>query len=181
MCKSSLIQYRLLLVSLVLGVVATRAYAQNRTLTTENIDYAIRQAAPALSADSLRPAYHLTPPAGCMGDPNGGIYHDGWYHIFYGLHPFAFHPGGWYWAHARSQDLVHWEPLPNTLTPDRDLGLHAIGSGSTIITPGGEKLGFHSQSSSGGKMEFWQTRFTDEQFTRWSHREKPILTLDHPG
>ena len=89
----------------------------NWKLTQENIDAAIRHFSPVNQQYSLRPAFHLTPPAGCMGDPNGGIYHDGFYHFFYGQQPFAHHPGGWYWAHARSKDLLLWEEMPNSLTP----------------------------------------------------------------
>ncbi|PHN03775.1 glycoside hydrolase family 32 protein [Flavilitoribacter nigricans] len=156
--------------------------AQSRKLTSENIDSAIRVATPKLERDTLRPAFHLTPPAGCMGDPNGGIYHDGWYHIFYGLYPFAHHPGGWYWAHARSKDLLHWEPMPTGLTPGFELGLNAVGSGSTIVTEQGERLAFHSQSRGGGALEFWRTTFTDAELSEWEHRGKnPVLTLDHPG
>ncbi len=87
----------------------------------------------------MRPAFHLTPPAGCMGDPNGGIYYNGWYHIFYGLQPFSAHPGGWYWAHDRSQDLLNWEHMPPRLTPAFELGLNAVGSGSTIVAKDGQK------------------------------------------
>ncbi|NJO03357.1 MAG: hypothetical protein HC880_18225 [Bacteroidia bacterium] len=55
---------------------------QDRRLTPENIRRAFAEVSPKIQADSLRPAFHLCPPAGCMGDPNGGIYHNGWYHIF---------------------------------------------------------------------------------------------------
>ena len=98
-------------------IAAMGAEAQSWKLTPQNIDSAFAANAEKLQQDTFRPTYHLTPPAGCMGDPNGGIYHNGWYHIFYGLQPFAFHPGAWYWAHARSKDLLLWEEMPNSLTP----------------------------------------------------------------
>ncbi len=153
---------------------------QDWKLTSENIQRAIDEAADELAQDPFRPAFHLVPPAGCMGDPNGGIYKDGWYHIFVGQHPFAFHPGGWYWAHARSQDLLHWERLPPTLTPPFELGVNAIGSGSTITTDNGETLAFYS-SGSDGEMKFWRAEM-DSTLNRWNHTgPNPILTLDHPG
>lgn len=153
----------------------------NWKLEPQNIDRAIAALSPAIEEDSLRPAFHLTPPVGCMGDPNGGIFHNGWYHIFYGLQPFASHPGGWYWAHARSKDLLHWEAMPTGITPAFDLGLSAIGSGSTIITEDGQPLAFYSQSKD-GPMQFWRAEFTNEQLSQWKHEGKnPILTLDHPG
>lgn len=156
-------------------------HAQNWKLTPENIQRTIDEQAPALAQDRMRPAFHLTPPAGCMGDPNGGIYHDGWYHIFYGQHPFAYHPGGWYWAHARSRDLLTWEHLPPTLTPAFERGLNAVGSGSTIITSAGDKLAFSSQSQD-GPLQFWKAEFTDEALNQWtSPNERPVLSLEHPG
>jgi len=157
----------------------SQAFAQE--LTPEKIEQAILQQAPAVNADPMRPAFHLTPPAGCMGDPNGGIYHDGWYHIFYGLYPFAHHPGGWYWAHARSKDMLHWEPMKTGLTPAFELGLHHIGSGSTIVTRGGAKLAFYSEGQD-GVMKFWRAEFDDDALSSWKHTGKnPVLTLDHPG
>lgn len=155
--------------------------AQSWDLTPENINGAIKDSAININKDPFRPAFHLTPPVGCMGDPNGGIYHDGWYHIFYGLQPFAYHPGAWYWAHARSEDLLHWEHMKTGLTPAFDLGLHAIGSGSTMITMDGKKLAFYSQNKD-GSMKFWRAQFTNENLSEWKHEGKnPILTLEHPG
>ncbi|MFW5878008.1 MAG: glycoside hydrolase family 32 protein [bacterium] len=155
--------------------------AQSWELTPDNINTAIKDSAININKDTLRPAFHLTPPVGSMGDPNGGIYHNGWYHIFYGLQPFAFHPGAWYWAHARSRDLLHWEHMKTGLTPAFELGLNAIGSGSTIITGEGEKLAFYSQSK-GGPMLFWRAEFTNDDLTEWKHEgDNPILTLNHPG
>jgi beta-fructofuranosidase len=116
-----------------------------------------------------------------MGDPNGGIYHKGWYHMFYGLQPFAHHPGAWYWAHARSRDLLHWEHMKPGITPALHMDLHAIGSGSTIITENGIPMAFYSQSK-GGPMMFWRAIFSNIDLTDWEHEGKnPILTLDHPG
>lgn len=156
--------------------------AQNRELTPDNIDKAIREASDNIKGDPMRPAFHLAPPAGCMGDPNGGVYHDGWYHIFYGLYPFAHHPGGWYWAHARSQDLLHWEHLKTGLTPAIELDLRSVGSGSTLITEKGEKLAFYSSGKGDGSMQFWQAQFTDDMLSGWKHEGKnPVLTLEHPG
>lgn len=155
--------------------------SQSWDLTRENIETALRDSAININKDPFRPGYHLTPIAGCMGDPNGGIFHDGWYHIFYGLQPFAFHPGAWYWAHARSRDLLHWEHMEPGLTPAFDLGLHAIGSGSTIVTGEGKALAFYSQSRK-GPMEFWRAEFADKDFVSWKHEGKnPVLTLDQEG
>jgi beta-fructofuranosidase len=164
-------------------VCASDLNAQSWDLTPENINKVMRDSAVRANTDPFRPAFHLTPPTGCMGDPNGGIYYDGWYHIFYGLQPFAYHPGGWYWAHARSKDLLHWDDMDTGLTPAFDLGLDAIGSGSTIITKQGKRLAFYSMGDEeGGGMKFWRAEFNNKQLSAWDHKGKnPILTLEHPG
>jgi len=165
-------------------IYATMLNAQSWDLTPENIDSAFEVSANKTNADPFRPAYHLTPPAGCMGDPNGGIYYDGWYHIFYGLQPFAFHPGAWYWAHARSKDLLHWEHMKPSITPAFEIGLDAVGSGSTISTRDGKKLAFYSTGKKGKVrgMKFWRAEFTNDDLSEWQHKGKnPVLTLEHPG
>ncbi len=156
-------------------------FAQSWDLNVKNISGAMDSAI-SINKDPFRPGYHLTPPIGCMGDPNGGIYHDGWYHIFYGLQPFAWHPGAWYWAQARSKNLLHWEHMEPGLVPDFDLGLGAIGSGSTIHNDG-TVIAFHSQSGgTKGGMKFWQAQFTNDDLTEWKHGGKnPVLTLEYPG
>lgn len=181
-CYSILKSLRCLLMVLTCILLVVESSGQSWKLTQANIDSAFTVRQQLQLQDSLRPAYHLTPPAGCMGDPNGGIYHDGWYHIFYGLQPFAFHPGAWYWAHARSKDLLHWEHLDNQVTPAFELGLNAIGSGSTIVNSDDKKLAFYSASKGEEPMQFWRAVFTDQDFKKWKHDDSnPVLTLDHPG
>jgi beta-fructofuranosidase len=154
--------------------------AQGWKLTPENISRALEQAAGDIRQDSLRPAFHLTPPAGCMGDPNGGIFYDGWYHIFYGLQPFSSSPGAWYWAHARSRDLLNWEHMNPGHTPAYELGLSHVGSGSTIVNDNGRPLAFYSVSKD-GSMKFWQAQFIHD-LKEWKHEvSHPVLTLESQG
>ena len=86
----------------------------------------------ALSADPLRPQYHLLPQAGGVGDPCAPRFFQGKYHVF-------FHGsfGGRGWHHAMSTDLVHWQHMPIALAPT-DGGYDAYGTFTGGVLPGGE-------------------------------------------
>ena len=69
-----------------------------------------------------RNQYHFSQYAHWNNDPNGLVYYDGYYHMFYQYHPYSNYWSDMYWGHARSKDLVHWELLPIALFPDEDWG-----------------------------------------------------------
>ncbi len=81
-------------------------------------------------SDLHRPLYHFTPPAQWMNDPNGMVYYEGEYHLFYQHYPDSNVWGPMHWGHAVSEDMIKWEHLPIALYPD-SLGL--IFSGSAVI------------------------------------------------
>ena len=69
---------------------------------------------------NIYPKAHFTPQTGWMNDPNGLVYHDGSYELYYQYNPYGVEWNHISWGHAKSTDLLHWENLPVTLTPDED-------------------------------------------------------------
>lgn len=77
-----------------------------------------------------RPQFHFSPDSMWMNDPNGMVYYEEEYHLFYQYHPYDVVWGPMHWGHAVSPDLIHWKHFPIALYPD---SLGTIFSGSAVI------------------------------------------------
>ncbi|GAA0853126.1 glycoside hydrolase family 32 protein [Aliiglaciecola litoralis] len=82
------------------------------------------------ATEQFRPKFHYTPPANWMNDPNGMVYYEGEYHLFYQYHPNSTVWGPMHWGHAVSTNLLDWQTLPIALYPDEQ---GTIFSGSAVI------------------------------------------------
>jgi len=78
---------------------------------------------------------HYQPSGGWINDPNGLVYFQGFYHVFYQHAPDFEIP--WkqpmHWGHARTKDFLHWEELPIALYPDKPYDNNGCWSGTAIV------------------------------------------------
>ncbi|RUT03350.1 hypothetical protein DSM107010_60370 [Chroococcidiopsis cubana SAG 39.79] len=72
---------------------------------------------------SWKPLFHFAPSWGWMNDPNGLVYVNGTYRLYYQAVPFSRdNEGQLNWGHAVSKDLVHWSQRRDTMfNPPMDL------------------------------------------------------------
>lgn len=128
--------------------------------------------------EAFRPIYHFTPQYGWMNDPNGMVYLDGTYHLFYQYNPYGARWGNMHWGHAVSRDLVHYQYEPIALFPDK---LGAIFSGSAVIdndnTAGFGKGAMVAIFTSAGEKQQQSIAYSldgGKTFTKYEHN--PVLT-----
>ena len=91
--------------------------------------------APALYDEPLRPQFHYTAEKSWLNDPNGLVYVDGVYHLYYQSIPYSsINNGDLHWGHATSRDLIHWTHHAPALYPDK---VGTMWSGTAAVDPGG--------------------------------------------
>lgn len=115
--------------------------------------------------EKYRPQYHFSARRGWLNDPNGLLYYDGEYHLFFQSNPFSARGANKSWGHAVSTDLLHWTELPAALLPDR-MGTIFSGGGavdfdnSSGFQTGKEKPLILAYTSAGGTNRFKDVPFT---------------------
>ena len=83
-----------------------------------------------LYEEQFRPQFHFSPAINWCNDPNGLVYNNGTYHLFYQYNPFGNRWGHMTWAHATSTNLIHWKHLPIAIPEENGI---MIFSGTCVV------------------------------------------------
>lgn len=129
-----------------------------------------------------RPLYHHAPAYGWMNDPNGMVWYDGEYHLFFQHNPYGSRWENMTWGHAVSRDLMHWEQLANVLEPD---SLGAMFSGCCVIDRGntagfGHDVMIALYTAAGSRQTQCLAYSSDRGRTFTKYAGNPVLTSDAP-
>ena len=92
--------------------------------------FASRHRRRSRKTEPFRPQFHFTPEKNWMNDPNGMVFYEGEWHLFYQYNPHGNKWGHMSWGHAVSRDLVRWEHLPLALAEENGV---MIFSGSAVV------------------------------------------------
>ena len=135
-------------------------------------------------SEPYRPGYHFTPAKNWMNDPNGLVYYEGEYHLFYQYNPFGNTWGHMSWGHAVSPDMVHWKYLPVALAEQNGV---MIFSGSAVVdwhnTSGFGKGGepplvaiYTGCRADGDGMQFQCIAFSNDRGRTWTKYDgNPVI------
>jgi fructan beta-fructosidase len=172
--------YKIVFLLLMGGLLIACGSSKEESQTTEPADY--------------RPAYHYAPAKNWVNDPNGLVYLDGEYHLFYQYNPFGDTWGHMSWGHAVSKDLKTWEELPVALKEytNADSTETMIFSGCVVVdslnTSGFFQPGFHKgmvaiytshvHKGEEGLAQHQSLAYSADKGRTWTYYDKnPVLDI----
>ena len=146
-----------------------------------------------IRTDDYRPLIHFTAPRWWINDPNGLVYSNGRYHLFYQHHPHSNVWGPMHWGHAVSADMIHWRDRPIALHPDRELGVAFSGSavidsynssglfpGVAADAPGLVAIYTNVRTVDGGDVQEQSIAYSGDDGETWRYYEhNPVIA--NPG
>jgi fructan beta-fructosidase len=144
-------------------------------------------------AELHRPQFHFSPATNWINDPNGLVYLDGEYHLFYQYNPYGTTWGHMSWGHAVTSDLLHWEHLPVAITeyPDHLTGDSTMIFSGTAVIDKNNTSGLceskdcmiaiytsHVHALGEGKAQHQSLAYSNDKGRTWKRYEKnPVLDI----
>ncbi len=136
--------------------------------------------------EPFRPQYHFTPEKNWMNDPNGLVFYEGEYHLFYQYNPFGDKWGHMSWGHAVSPDMVHWKHLPLALPESEDV---MIFSGSAVVDwknssgfgQGGKPplVAIYTGYRTTDRLQFQCVAYSNDNGRTWTkYPGNPVINID---
>lgn len=140
-----------------------------------------------------RPVFHFTPPQHWINDPNGLVYYDGEYHLFYQHNPYGDTWGHMSWGHAVSTDLLQWEHLPVAIAeyPDAATGDSTmIFSGTVVVDTNTSGLcadstclvavyTSHVHANGEGLRQHQSLAYSNDKGRTWTrYQNNPVLDIE---
>jgi len=137
-----------------------------------------------LYGEKLRGQFHFSPKRGWTNDPNGLVYYNGEYHLFFQHNPYGVNWGNMTWGHAVSKDLVHWQEMGDVLHPDHSgpmfSGGAVVDSNNTsgLGAPGKPAMVlFYTAARAWGQFLAWST--DGRHFKKLGHAVVPRINKDN--
>jgi beta-fructofuranosidase len=125
----------------------------------------------------FRLAFHGMPPVGWMNDPNGLVFYQGRYHVFFQHYPYDSIWGSMHWGHLVSDDLITFEHLPVALAPDQEDETGCF-SGCALVDPLDNQrlhLFYTRHFEQQGRIIQTQAMATSTDGVRFIKRDDPII------
>ena len=176
------------------GFAAAAAFELIATATSIHASAPSEALQSGLAHDPRRPQFHLLPAANWMNDPNGPIYWNNQYHMFFQYNPNGAYWGDMHWAHAVSPDMVHWKHLPIALSPTPGgpdaagcfTGTIAVDKGvPTALYTGVVDASLQNATINDGEHLFRESQClatsTDPELKTWTKLPQPVISAPPAG
>jgi sucrose-6-phosphate hydrolase SacC (GH32 family) len=133
--------------------------------------------------DLLHPAFHPGPVMNWMNDPNGPMYFNNLYHLFYQYNPYGSAFENESWGHDTSEDLVHWTHQPVAMFEDQPYDKGGVWSGSAVVANGIPTLVYTCVNGVGQQQCIaTASNLTDPFLVNWTKSSaNPVIKDPPPG
>lgn len=125
--------------------------------------------------DRYRHKYHAMSQFNWGNDPNGLIWYNDEFHLFYQHNPYEPSWGPMHWGHQTSKDLIKWEHKPVAIAPDKTYDNEGGAFSGTAIEKDGRLYLYYTSVGEGLQQQ--ALAYSDDGINFVKHRDNPIVTV----